>query len=119
MSTPEIIPQQPRAPEVTPRVEQPIVPETLQQAGVQTQPQPPKPVTNDDNTVLVQPVVTTPAYDPATTLTVPTTVAMNEKELEKGAQGPANLSVTWLDMYWLRQVGQALKKGWRVLFGQG
>ncbi len=118
MSTPEIIPDQPPQQEVAPRVEQPIVPETAQQLGVTAPQQAPAPlVSQDDNQVLVQPVPITPVDD-TPTLAVPAAVAMSEKDLEKGATGPANLSITWLDAFWLREVGKALVKGWKVMFGQ-
>ncbi len=117
MSTPEIISEQPVQPEMTPRVEQPIVPETAQQLGVTAPPQAPKPIAAPDNPVVVQPVSITPLPDETPSLTVPTNIALSEKELEKGATGPSNLAVTWLDMYWLREVGRAFSKGWKVIFG--
>lgn len=117
MSTPEIMPEQPMQPEIVARPEQPIVPETIQSLGVTAPAQTPQPVVSDNNQVIAQPVPTTPTYDPATTLTVPASIAQNEKELEKGAHGPAELGVTWLDMYWLREVGKALQRGWKVIFG--
>lgn len=123
MSTPEIIPDMPRPADVQPRVEQPIIPETQQQLGVSAPPQNPKPLVADDNQVLVQPVVTTPVIpapvaDPTPTLTVPANIAQSQKELEKGAAGPADLSITWLDMTWLRDVHRAVSRGWKVIFGQ-
>lgn len=118
MSTPEIIPEQPRAPEVQPRVEQPIVPETQQQLGVSAPPQAPQPVVSENNQIIAQPVATEIVIDQTPSLSIPVVVASSEQELEKGAHGPADLSVTWLDMYWLREMGKAITKGWKVIFGQ-
>ncbi len=119
MSTPELVPEQPRQPDIQPRVEQPIVPETQQQLGVSAPPQVPDPVVTE-NEVLAQPTATavTPIEDTTPSVTVPIEVAMSEIELEKGSQGPSNLAVTWLDMFWLREVGKAVSKGWRIIFGQ-
>lgn len=119
MSTPEIIPEQMQQPEIVAKPEQPIVPETIQSIGVQSAPQAPNPVVSD-NQVIASPTPTTvsvPQPDPTPTLTVPAAVASDEKTLEKGAHGPANLGVTWLDMFWLREVGKAIQKGWKVIFG--
>lgn len=119
MSTPEIIPEQSLTqPElIQARVEQPIVPETQQQLGVSALPQTPQAVVNDNNQVIAQPIPTQ-VEDTTPAVTVPVEIALSEKELEKGAYGPSNLSVTWLDMYWLREVGKAFTKGWRVIFGK-
>lgn len=117
MSTPEIIPEQPQQPDVEVKPEQFIVPETAQQLGVTAPPKNPKPLVSDPTQAIVQPAPAA-VIDTTPVLAVPPEVATSEKELEKGATGPSNLSVTWLDMYWLREVGKALTKGWRVLFGQ-
>ena len=121
MSTPELTPEQPtQQPEVVqPRVEQPIVPETQQQLGVSAPPQAPQAVVNDNNQVIATPVPTQVVVEDTTpAVVVPVELAADEKELEKGAHGPSNLAVTWLDMYWLREVGKAFSKGWRVIFGK-
>lgn len=118
MSTPEIIPEQPRQPDVEPRVEGLVIPETEQQLGVSAPPQAPQAVVSDNNQIIATPVQTAVQIDPVTTITVPANLATNEKELEKGAHGPSNLAITWLDMYWLREVSKALSKGLRVIFGQ-
>lgn len=120
MSTPEIVPEQGISqPEtVQPRVEQPIVPEKQQQLGVTAPPQAPDPVVTDMNQVLAQPVTVAVQVDETPYVAIPLEVATNEQELEKGAHGPSNLAVTWLDMYWLREMGKAITKGWRVIFGK-
>jgi len=115
MSTPEIIPPQPRQPEVTHRQEQYIVPETQQQLGVTTPPQNPQPLQIQDQ-IVVQPVVTHPG-DPQV-FQIPSTIAHDQKQLEEGAKGSPELAVTWLDTYWLREMKKAIGRGLKVLFGQ-
>ena len=74
---------------------------------------------NDNNQVIAQPIPTqVETEDTTPAVTVPVEIALSEKDLEKGAHGPSNLAVTWLDMYWLREVGKAFTKGWRVIFGK-
>lgn len=115
MSTPEIIPEQPRTNEVTKIPEQPEISETLVQAGISVTPTTPKPIISDNSQVIASPVVTTPSDQ--NVFVVPQKIAKSEKELEKGANGPANLSITWLDATWLRGVKKALQKGWKIVFG--
>lgn len=119
MSTPEIVPQEvPRQPEVTPRQEQFIVPETAQQLGVTAPQQTPQPLHGDDNQVLVQPVPSTPTV-PENSFTVPTstTGAHDIKELEKLAHGSDELAITWYDAQWLREVKRKIMKGIKIIFG--
>lgn len=118
MSTPELIPEAPRSPEpVSQRVEQPVISETIQSLGITVPPQAPKPVVSDTGQVMAQPVVD-PTIATPQVLSVPQTIATSKKELEKGAEGPANLSITWLDRMWLRNIGKAVLKGWKIVFGQ-
>lgn len=117
MSNPEISTEVAKNPEIKIHPEQFIVPETIQQIGVSAQQQTVNPLTDDSN----QPLATPTDPDPTQTfhvLTVPSDIAHDPKELVAGAHGPANLSVTWLDMYWLREMQIALSKSWKVIFGK-
>lgn len=104
-ATPEI--PRPEAPQVTERQEEFVVPETLQQSGVQVVQKNFKPQIKDDHGM---PLTQTP---PAKVITV--TPPSDTETLTTQAKGDITSSITWLAAFWLRIIKKAAYFGWKIV----
>lgn len=104
-ATPEI--PRPEVPQVTERQEEFIVPETLQQSGVQVVQKNFKTQIKDDHGT---PLIQTPP---------PQVIAINPPydtdTLTREAKGDISSSTTWLAGFWLRIIKKALYFGWKII----
>ena len=104
-ATPEI--PRPEAPQVTERQEEFVVPETLQQSGVQVVQKNFKQQIKDDHGM---PLIQTP---PAKVITV--TPPSDTETLTGQSKGDTSSSLTWLAAFWLRIIKKAMYFGWKIL----
>lgn len=104
-ATPEI--PRPEVPQITERQEEFIVPETLQQSGVQVVQKNFKQQIKDDHGM---PLVQTP---PAKVITI--TPPSDTDTLIIQAKGDTTSSLTWLAAFWLRIIKKASLFGWKII----
>ena len=108
-ASPEI--PMPEIPQVQERQEEFIVPEVLQNSGVQVVQKNFKSQVKNDNGL---PVIQTPPAQVITTVEPP----YNDEVLIKQSKGSINLSSTWYARFWMRVVERAKYFGWKIV-GKG
>lgn len=92
--------------------ETPVISETLEKAGVKSQPSQITQAVTDDTTG--KPLMTSPATQ-VVTITIPATPT----QLVDWAKGSPSASLTWFATFWLRLIKKALHFGWKVMMKGG
>lgn len=91
---------------------QPEVEKSLQEVGVQVQPQSAGQITNDQGQVIVQ------STDPDDQSQQIISIPVGQETADKWARGNVGDSQTWLGKHLLRKIAMAVHSGFKVIVGK-